>query len=83
MLERWLFLCAFRLFEPVTPQNLVRREQESFATAMAMPELHAARCVSEERHQNGYLAFSLNCQALRRLDALRASRCHGAERIAD
>ena len=27
--------------------------------AMALPELHAARFVSEERHQNGYLAFSL------------------------
>ena len=51
--------------------------------AMAMPELHAARFVSEERHQNGYLAFSLNRQALKRLDVLRASRCHGAERIAD
>ena len=59
------------------------RAHEFSDTAMAMPELHAARFVSEERHQNGYLAFSLNRQALRRLDALRASRCHGAERIAD
>jgi hypothetical protein len=50
---------------------------------MAMPELHAARFVSEKQHQNGYLAFSLNRQALRRFDALLASRCHGAERIAD
>jgi hypothetical protein len=50
---------------------------------MAMPELHAARFVREERHQNAYLAFSLNRQALRRVDALRASRCHSAERIAD
>jgi hypothetical protein len=67
----------------VAPQNLVRRAHEFRATAMAMPELHAARFVSEERHQNGYLAFSLNRQALKRLDVLRASRCHGAERIAD
>jgi hypothetical protein len=67
----------------VAPQNLVRRAHESSATAMAMPELHAARFVSEEWHQNGCLAFSLNRQALRRIYALRASRCHGAERIAD
>jgi hypothetical protein len=31
---------------------------------MAMSELNAARFVPEERHQKGYLAFSLNCQAL-------------------
>ena len=67
----------------MAPQNLVRRAHECSAGAMAMPEPHAARSVSEERRQDGYLAFSLNRQALRRLDALRASRCHGAERIAD
>jgi hypothetical protein len=49
---------------------------------MVTPEL-AADLVSEEWHQNGYLAFSLNRQALRRLAALRTSPCHGAERIAD
>jgi hypothetical protein len=50
---------------------------------MAMPELHVACFVSEEHHQNGYLALSLNRQALRRLNALRVSRCCVAERIAD
>jgi hypothetical protein len=27
---------------------------------MAMPELHTARFVSEERRQGGYVAFTLN-----------------------
>jgi hypothetical protein len=48
-----------------------------------MPELHAARFVSAERRQDGYIAFSLNRQVLRRIDALCSSRCHGAERVAD
>jgi hypothetical protein len=47
------------------------------------PSFHAAPFVSEEWLQNGCLAFSLNPQALRRIYALRAPRCHGAERIAD
>jgi hypothetical protein len=59
------------------------RARECSAGAMAMPELHAASFVSEERRRDGYPAFSLNRQALRRMDALRASCCHGAERIAD
>jgi hypothetical protein len=50
---------------------------------MAMLELHAARFASEEWQQNGCLAFSLNRQALRRIYALGASRCYGAECIAD
>ncbi|MGA7761650.1 MAG: hypothetical protein WCA59_07875 [Candidatus Binataceae bacterium] len=34
-------------FAAVAPPNLVRRAHESSATAMAMPELYAARFVSE------------------------------------
>lgn len=66
----------------VAPQNLVRRAHECSAGAIAMLELHVAHFVSEEPSQDGYLAFSLNRQALRRIDALRAARCNGAERIA-
>jgi hypothetical protein len=75
--------CGRVISDPVAPQNLLRRAHGFSAGATAMPELHAARFVSEERHQESYLAFSLNRQVLRRLDTLRASRCRGAERIAD
>jgi hypothetical protein len=61
----------------MAPQNLARRAYECFAGAVAMPESHAASFVSEEQRLDGYPAFSLSRQALRRIDALRASRCHG------
>ena len=49
---------------------------------MVTPKLHAADFVSEEQPQNGYLALS-SSQALRRLDALHASRLDRTGRTAD
>jgi hypothetical protein len=64
----------------VAPQTWSGARAHEFSdTAMAMPELHAARFVSEAASE-GLSNVLLERQALRQLDAVRSSRCPGAER---